>query len=90
MFLFWQPRKASPHPLEAKIRRLYGEGMPTKALGERFGLSQRRIQEILGADLRPRPVGRKTIHIPGRQIPGPDHPMRRPMFPRKNSVDSRA
>jgi transposase len=45
----WQPRVRSPQPLDEKIRRLYAQGVGTRELAERFGLSQRAIQDALNA-----------------------------------------
>lgn len=86
MWFHWEPSGRPPNPNEDKIRRLYRAGLGTKELSERFGLSIRRVQVILGAELKPRSPGVKAVHIPGRQTPAPAHPWHRRFLPLKKTV----
>jgi transposase len=45
-----QTRVRSPQPLDEKIQRLYAQGVGTRELAERFGLSQRAVQDALNAN----------------------------------------
>jgi hypothetical protein len=61
---YWT-RVRSPQPLDAKIQRLHAQGVGTRALAERFGLSQRAVQDALNAE--------KFLTAARRRRKGPAH-----------------